>query len=591
VSANYSNPAPEPGARDSHPPAEDQSGGEKTFADTHLQVDPQQQFREYTSPGRGSAPGTPQLPSYPTPGAYQPGNPGQVMEAPGQAVYPGQVPGGYQPGNPGQVTGALGQATYPGQVPGAWSGYPSYAAYPGQTPGTPGQQMPFYPGYNPYAAYPGYAGYGWVPVPAKPKRDTYILVVGIVAFACSCLVILGGLGSLGILGLFNLSPVTTTLSGSTYFASIFLLLTFAFAGLVGGGFCLYHSIRSLFLQKPSRTVWLPRFWIFLLCYLATLGAGFWLHVNGLDVSSSLLTGTLIYLGAIFPALTIMALGIRRLSFPKAGQRTPGGSGQVRKRFPTVAQWPTSWRRLTLALVSGATLSIGLASILELILQLILLGSQSGAVTQYISNPNSGNPPPSLFGLLLVLLSVIAPLVEELVKPLAVVILIGRVRSKAEAFTLGLACGIGFNLVETTGYISSGYNDWLTVALVRSGAGLLHGLGAAMVSLGWYYLTHKEEGRWRRRALVALGCAVYAVLQHAIWNGSVALVLLPDPFGSFFQNWSWNLGTLSIDGIEFVNIAEMICILIFFVYISGRLRAKAQPKPGAQPAEGTLAAPA
>lgn len=360
---------------------------------------------------------------------------------------------------------------------------------------------------------------------------------------------------------------------------------------------MYHSIRSLFLQKPSRAVWLPRFWIFLLCYLVTLGAGLWLHINGLDLSSSLLTGTLIYLGAIFPALTIMALGIRRLSFPKAGKRAPAGSRQAlaqrlsRERLPGAARWPTSWRRLTLALVSGATLSIGLASFLELILQLIMLGSQSGAVTQYISNPNSGNPPPSLFGLLLVLLSVIAPLVEELVKPLAVVILIGRVRSKAEAFTLGLACGIGFNLVETTGYISSGYNDWLTVALVRSGAGLLHGFGAAMVSLGWYYLTHKEEGRWQRRTLIAVGCAGYAVLQHAIWNGSVGLALLPGPLGSFFQNWSWNLGTISIDGLELVNIIEMIGILIFFVYMSGRLRAKVELKPGTQSAEGALVTPA
>jgi RsiW-degrading membrane proteinase PrsW (M82 family) len=423
-----------------------------------------------------------------------------------------------------------------------------------------------YPGYNPYApyaGYPGYPGYAYA-WPTQPKRDTYLLVVGIIAFACSCLVILGGLGSLGLMGLFDLASSTSHLSGSTFFASIVLLLTFALAGLVGGGFCMYHSIRSLFLRKASRAIWLPRFWIFLLCYLATLGVGFWLQANRVDASSSMLTGALIYLGAIFPALTILALGIRRLSSPKSGQ------------------WPTSWRRLTLALVSGATLSIALASILELVLELILLGSQSTAITQYISNPNSGNPPSTLYGVLLILLSVIAPLVEELVKPLAVVVLIGRVRSKAEAFTLGLACGIGFNLVETTGYISSGYNDWLNVALVRSGAGLLHGLGAAMVALGWYYLTHKEEGAWQKRTLLAVGCAAYAVFQHALWNGSVGLALLPGPLGSFFQNWSWSLGTFQIDATELVNIIEMIGILIFFLYMSRRLRMHGDAKQSAQP---------
>jgi RsiW-degrading membrane proteinase PrsW (M82 family) len=432
-------------------------------------------------------------------------------------------------------------------------------------------------------------------VALQPKRDTYLLVVGIIAFACSCLAMLGGLASLGLLGLADLAFSSTTvhISSSEVFASTVLFLTLALAGLAGGAFCLYHSIRSLFLRKASRTIWLPQFWIFLLCYLVVLGLGFWLHANNLDVSSSTLTAILIYLGAVFPALTILALGIRRLSLPKRSRRSNTGQDlrMTRRWRWRSAEWPTTWRRLTLALVSGATLSIVLASILELVLELIVLGSQSAAITQYISDPNAGNPPSSLYGLLLVLLSVIAPLVEELVKPLAVVVLIGRVRNKAEAFTLGLACGIGFNLVETTGYISSGYNDWLSVAIVRSGAGLLHGFGAAMVALGWYYLTHKEEGRWQKRVLVAVGCGGYAVLQHALWNGSVGLALLPGPLGNFFQNWSWNLGSFTLDGIELVNIAEMIGILIFFVYMSGRLRARpAESKPDAQPVANALAAP-
>ena len=89
---------------------------------------------------------------------------------------------------------------------------------------------------------------------------------------------------------------------------------------------------------------------------------------------------------------------------------------------------------------------------------------------------------------------IAPVVEEAVKPLAVVALIGRIRGAAEAFVLGLACGVGFDMVETSGYIGTGYHDWLNVALVRSGSSLLHGFGAAMVALGWYYLTHAKRHR-------------------------------------------------------------------------------------------------
>ena len=421
-------------------------------------------------------------------------------------------------------------------------------------------------------------------MPPQPKRDAYLLAVAIAAFACSCLVILGGLVSLVFVALFSIVPASaySTMSSGTYFAGVMLFITFALAGIVGGGFCAYHSIRSLFFKKASKNVWLPRFWIFLLCYLATLGLGFWLHAQGQDINSPWLIGLLVYLGGLFPALTIMALGLRRLSFSRAWKRVT----------PRSASWPTSWRRFTLALVSGATLSILLASILELIFQLILLGSQANNIMRYVTDPNSGNPDPSLYGILLVMLAVVAPLVEELVKPLAVVILIGRVRSKAEAFTLGLACGIGFNLVETTGYISSGYSDWLNVALVRSGAGLLHGFGAAMMALGWYCLTHQKEGTWKRRTWLALGCAGYAIFQHALWNGSIGLAFLPGPVGTFFSTWSWTIGPLTIDGPELANIAEMIGILIFFIYMAGRLRFKPdEPENKAQPSEGTYVAPA
>jgi RsiW-degrading membrane proteinase PrsW (M82 family) len=568
VSTNHSNSAPGSGT-----PQDQTKGGERergtpggqtheeqTFAGPRLSIDPQQAFREYTTPGQGTPAGPP---AYSMPGFYQPGYMGQAsapatpppasagMPAYGPyAAYPGQAP--VAPGTP--------------VPPGAQPGYPPYGAYPSVQ-----GQAPYYPGYYPYAQpgypQPGYPMYGgWMLVPEKPRRDTYQLVVSIIAFSCSILLILGGLVSLLLVGLVDFAQsLKATLSDGTYFAGIILFLSFALAGIVGGGFCLYHSIRALFLRKPSALIWLPRFWIFLICYLVVIGAGLWIHAVGLDAHPSALIGLLIYLGGLFPALTIMALGVRRLSFPKR-----------KKGERRVAQWPTTWRRWTLALVSGATLSIGLALILETVLQAIMLGGQSSAVTNAINDPNSNSIPPALYGLVLILFSVIAPLVEEMVKPLAVVVLIGRVKSKAEAFTLGLACGIGFNLVETTGYISSGYKDWLTVALVRSGAGLLHGFGAAMVALAWYILTHKEEGRWQRRVLLTLACAGYAVFQHALWNGSVGLAFLPDPIGSFFQNWSWNLGPLSLDGIELVNIAIMIAILTFFIFMSGRLRARSLP---------------
>ena len=116
-------------------------------------------------------------------------------------------------------------------------------------------------------------------------------------------------------------------------------------------------------------------------------------------------------------------------------------------------------------------------------------------------------------------------------------------------------------------------SWLNVAIERSGAGLLHGFGAAMVALGWYYLTHKEEGSFGRRGLLALGCIFYAILQHAIWNGSWILTLIPGPIGTFFNSWSWGVSGLTLNSIDLVNAAEVLIILTIFIHalvlMSGR----------------------
>jgi len=490
VSAHFSDPPPVSGTGETQKAVEGQGQSVPEPTNGALPFDPQQPLHEYAAP-----------PSWPPP---------VVPSLPSQPAFP------YQPPLPQQT---------PGYMPANW--YPGFASY--------------------------YPGYGRPVLLLRPQRDTYTLVVRILAFIASCLAVLAGLGCVLLILLISIEQSAGLLSvtGGQYFGSLMEVLALAVSGLLGGGFCFYHSLRALFFKQPSRSIWLPRFWIFLLCYLATLGLGLWLHVQGQDTTSLPGLGLLVTLAGVFPALAILALGSRRL------------------RLPGPAAWPTTWRRLVLALVSGATLSIALASLLELVFWLLLVGVQSGGFLQLLNTPASSDDP--LFGVLIVLAAVVAPLVEELVKPLGVLILIGRVSSKAEAFTLGLACGIGFNLIETTGYISQGYSDWLNVALGRTGAGLLHGFGAAMMALGWYILTHPQEGSWKRRSWLALSCGGYAILQHALWNGSLALALLPGPLGVFFKTWSWNLGPLSVDGYELVNMAEGVAILTFFLILTRRLR--------------------
>jgi hypothetical protein len=472
------------------------------------------------------------------------------------------------------VTGAL--PVHPNEAP---LFHPAYSPYPPQVyqpqrqtypPYPPQPAYPGYPpGYSPYAPYPGYSypPYAWMP--PRPKQDSYLMAMAIVSVIGSSLVLLGGFVLIFFALLAAIVP-TTASSDSQQFSLVSTLAILICVCVLGGAAGLYHSIHSL-IKKPSADFSLPRFWIFLMLYLAVIGVAFLLQARGLEVAYPALTIALIALAGVFPALASGALGIRRL--------------RSRVAKPLRAAWPTSWRRFTVALVSGASLSVLLASVLEIVIVLVLAQfvhiQNVQSVAQCINTPDAQScQNPGIYGLLLFVVAVVAPVVEETIKPLAVVLLIGRVRSAAEAFALGMACGIGFDLVETSFYISSGYHNWLNIALLRTGAGLLHGFGAAMVSLGWYYLIHGKK----RRFLQAFACWLYAVLQHAIWNGSWGLVLLPAPIGPFFDNWTLNLGFTSLPGYILINIFEATCMLAFFIYMTGRLRLKGESSPPPSPSE-------
>ena len=456
-----------------------------------------------------------------------------------------------------------------------------HQSYPPQQPYSqgyaPNQQQPFppsphYGAYYPTPYYNGYYGYGPYYDPRyqyyqpQPKRDGYSLAIAIASFCGSILAILGGLGSLAFLLLFSLANTSSSgIKASQAFGAVVLFTVFSIAGTVGGSFGFYHSFRALFLRKPSIPFKLPRFWIFLALYVALIVVGFLLRDNSQAFANEPLTISLILLAGVLPALMFLSLAVRRL-------RSPDGK-----------TWPTTWRRFTLALLSGATAAIVLAAILEFILTLFVTAALR--VNSFdLSNPDVAIPhDPRVIIYYLLVVSVIAPLIEESVKPLAVVSFIGRMNSAAEAFVLGMSCGIGFDLIETSGYISQGYHNWLDVALQRSTAGCLHGLGAGMVALGWYYLTHK--GSARHRILLGVGCGLYAVTQHAIWNGAFLFMLLPAPIGPYLEKGVINIGSYPLQAFVLVYIVESLLMLLFFLYVTGKLR-KAGQTPTTKPSSAT-----
>ncbi|GCF06752.1 PrsW family intramembrane metalloprotease [Dictyobacter arantiisoli] len=518
-----------------------------------------------------------------TPGTYPPvaGQPPMV-----RPVYPPIAPQYQQPYNPTYPPGQVWRQPYPGQMGQQHPGQP----YPGQMgqqhPGQPypvqyaqpysgqpygypvqgGYGYPYSNGYYPYTPYGYYGGYGYYGQSLKPKRDVYQLTISIISIICSSIVLATGLlCALFLLITALVAPYTqaTTTKPGQLFSSITMLTALTIAGLVGGSFGLYHSIMAVRQRKsiefklpsiPLGKLRLPWFVLFLAFYVVMIAIGLMLRGNDHVAQQTWLTVFLIALAGMLPALAILSLGVWRVHNKQD------------------EHWTTTWRRLSIAMISGATSAILFASIFELILSAILVSSMH--INSFnMSDPNMPIPNDSktLIYLFLVV-SVVAPLVEEGVKPLAVVTLVGRIHSAAEAFLLGMACGIGFDLIETSGYISSGYSNWVDVAIQRSSAGLLHSFGAGMTALGWYLLTHKDALP-KRRIWIGLGCGLYAVLQHAIWNGSFIFQILPAPIGPYFTNGTFWIGNYELPSIMFIYIVETILMVCFFLFVTGKLGRK------------------
>lgn len=130
--------------------------------------------------------------------------------------------------------------------------------------------------------------------------------------------------------------------------------------------------------------------------------------------------------------------------------------------------------------------------------------------------------PGLLGMLLLVVSGIMPLVEELFKTLGVWLLKVRNPDPAESFRVGLLCGGGFALFEGLLSVSSlqlseiGYAEWAGLILGRLGGSLLHILTGGIIGLA--------IGKfWQNRNFGSLMLSYLAAwLLHAAWNALAVL---------------------------------------------------------------------
>ncbi len=130
--------------------------------------------------------------------------------------------------------------------------------------------------------------------------------------------------------------------------------------------------------------------------------------------------------------------------------------------------------------------------------------------------------PPIFILIVLTISVLTPLVEELGKGLVVGVL-GHFKkvSPQQAFLWGAAAGFGFALVEGIGNGLNSTNSDVSSFLVGAGsrvfASVMHACTTGMIGVGWAYF-------WRGRRLALPLAYGGAVVFHGLWNFCVVLIV-------------------------------------------------------------------
>lgn len=173
--------------------------------------------------------------------------------------------------------------------------------------------------------------------------------------------------------------------------------------------------------------------------------------------------------------------------------------------------------------------------------------------------------PGVFIPALIVLSVLIPLIEEFIKPLAVWLLAGRLESAAQGFALGALSGAGFAIWET--FNASGQTDgWGVLLFTRIGTGLLHIVASALVGMG-IYLAVRE-----RRYLRLLGYYLLAVLLHGLWNAAALAV----SFSALGATYIQAEGYEELQQVSTIGLAVIAGILLALLAVSNRKLQQTKP---------------
>ena len=153
---------------------------------------------------------------------------------------------------------------------------------------------------------------------------------------------------------------------------------------------------------------------------------------------------------------------------------------------------------------------------------------------------------------LILVSVIAPFVEELLKPIGLIFIMKRLKTPYEGVLYGVACGMGFAIIENMLYelfilLWYGSDAWTLNAFVRGiGSTVLHTVGPAAIGFAIAYSRQME----RSMTMPLVYAYVFGFVMHGAWNGFATLPLLKSG-----QTWEY---------FSYLLIAIMIVLCLIFI---------------------------
>ncbi|MFN8382879.1 MAG: PrsW family glutamic-type intramembrane protease [Anaerolineales bacterium] len=153
------------------------------------------------------------------------------------------------------------------------------------------------------------------------------------------------------------------------------------------------------------------------------------------------------------------------------------------------------------------------------------------------------------------IALLVPLIEELLKPLAVWIFATKIETPSQGFVMGLLSGAAFALVESLNASADGTISWVAIVAVRAGTSILHMTASGLV--GWGIVSMFKEKRIGR----FFAAYFTAVLIHGTWNASAAGVGIASLGQSIGKpEWLFNYAPAFIGGLLVMGVGMFIVLL-------------------------------